>query len=237
MINDIFTLLNSALAGNAFLSIVASFGWGVLSILLSPCHLTSIPLIIGFINSKSEVTVKRTFILSLFFSLGILITIALIGIITASFGKMLGNLGSVGNYVVAVVFFAIGLYLLDIITFPAKWIGTGTKFKTSNRIGIISAFTIGLLFGIGLGPCTFAFMAPVLGVVFNISATNLSFAVLLLIAFAAGHCTVIVFAGTLTVKVQQFLNWSEGSKAIIYIKKICGLLVIAGGIYLIYSVS
>lgn len=237
MINDIFTFLNQALSGNYFFAIAAAFGWGILSILLSPCHLTSIPLIIGFINSKGKVTVKRTFILSLFFSLGILVTIALIGIITASLGMMMGNLGAAGNYIVAVVFFIIGLYLLDIIKLPSQWIGSGTNLKSSTHIGIISAFTIGLLFGIGLGPCTFAFMAPVLGVVFSIATANLLYTVLLLAAFAAGHCTVIVFAGTMTAKVQQFLNWSDGSKAVIYIKKICGLFVIAGGIYFIYSVN
>jgi len=236
MINDIFTFLNHALLANYYFAIAAAFGWGILSIMLSPCHLTSIPLIIGFINSKGRVTVKRTVMLSLFFSMSILISITLIGFITASLGMMMGNLGSAGNYFVAIVFFLVGLYLLDVLKLPSGWQGAGSRLKASRRAGLLSALTIGILFGIGLGPCTFAFMAPVLGVVFGIASTHMINAVVLILAFAAGHCSVIVLAGTLTAKVQKFLNWTDDSHAMEYIKKICGVLVIAGGVYFIYSI-
>ena len=87
MIEGIFTALYEAMTGAAWLAVLASVGWGVLSILLSPCHLSSIPLIVGFISSQGKMTVGRTFNISLVFSLGILITIALIGVITASLGR------------------------------------------------------------------------------------------------------------------------------------------------------
>ena len=235
MINDIFTFLNRLLSGNYAIAICASFGWGILIILLSPCHLSSIPLIIGFINSRGTISVKRTFRMSLFFSFGILISIALIGAITASLGMMLGNLGAGGNYFVAVIFLIVGLYLLDLIKLPGWQSSAGKNIKSSDKIGIMQAFTIGLLFGIGLGPCTFAFMAPVLGIVFGIASASMFYAVVLLLAFAIGHCSVIVVAGTLTTKVQKYMNWTEDSKAISYIRKICGLLVISGGAYFIYT--
>jgi cytochrome c-type biogenesis protein len=231
MIEDIFSYLSTALTGNFAIAIFASFGWGILSILLSPCHLSSIPLIIGFINTQGSISLKRTFNLSLVFSVGILITIALIGIITASLGRLMGNIGMVGNYLVAIVFFVVGLYLLDIIKLPWQ----GAALKTTNKRGFVAALILGLLFGIGLGPCTFAFMAPVLGVVFQVAKTNLPYAIILLFAFGLGHCAVIVAAGTLTKKVQEYLNWTESSETISYIKKICGVLVILGGVYMIYN--
>ena len=80
----------------------------------------------------------------------------------------------------------------------------------------------------------FAYMAPVLGIVFQTSQTNYLLAIVFLFAFSMGHCSVIVSAGTLTGKVQKYLNWSQSSKTILIIKKICGLLVIMGGIYLVY---
>jgi cytochrome c-type biogenesis protein len=92
------------------------------------------------------------------------------------------------------------------------------------------------MFGIGLGPCTFAYMAPVLGVVFQVAKTNIIYSVILLLAFGIGHILVIVTAGTLTKKVQQYLNWTEKSKASTYIKRICGALVILGGVYMIYNI-
>jgi cytochrome c-type biogenesis protein len=232
MIEGIFTALYEAMAGAAWIAVLASLGWGVLSIILSPCHLSSIPLIVGYISSQGKMTVGRTFNISLVFSLGILITIALIGVITASLGRLMGDLGSFGNYFVAVIFFIVGLYLLDII--KIDW--NNAKLRKTKSKGLLAALILGLLFGLALGPCTFAFMAPVLGVVFQTAQTDYLFSVILLAAFGTGHCAVIVGAGTLTGKVQKYLNWSEDSKSILWIKKICGVLVILGGVYLVLTV-
>jgi cytochrome c-type biogenesis protein len=233
MIENIFNALYEAMTGSVWLAIIASLGWGVLSIILSPCHLSSIPLIVGFISSQGRMSISRTFYISLVFSVGILITIAVIGIITASLGRLMGDIGNIGNYLVAVIFFIVGLYILDIV--KINWNSGGLK-KTRSA-GVPAALTLGLLFGIALGPCTFAYMAPVLGVVFQTAQTNFVFSIILLGAFGIGHCAVIVGAGTLTGKVQKYLNWSEDSKTILFTKKICGILVILGGIYLIYTIN
>lgn len=230
MIESIFTTLYGAMTGAVWMTILASFAWGLLSILLSPCHLSSIPLIVGFISSQSKISLGRTFYISLVFSAGILITIALIGIITASLGRLMGDIGITGNYFVAAIFFIVGLYLLDII--KLNWNSFGMKQTKVN--GLLSALIIGLLFGLALGPCTFAYMAPVLGIVFQTAQTNYMLSVIFLLAFGLGHCSVIVGAGTLAGKVQKYLNWTEDSKAIVWVKRICGILVITGGIYLIY---
>lgn len=231
MIEEIFTALSNALYENYWISLLASFGWGVLSILLSPCHLSSIPLVVGFISSQGKITLRRTFYISLIFSVGILITIAAIGIITASLGRLMGDVGSTGNYLVAGIFFLVGLYLLDIIKFD--W--NNSALRQTKSKGLLAALILGLLFGIALGPCTFAYMAPVLGIVFQTAQTNFTSAAFLLLAFGIGHCTVIVGAGTLTKKVQQYLNWSEESKTILWVKRICGVLIVLGGIYLILT--
>jgi cytochrome c-type biogenesis protein len=232
MFEGIFTALYEAMTGAIWLAVLASFGWGVLSILLSPCHLSSIPLVVGFISSQGKISIGRTFSISLIFSVGILITIALIGIITASLGRLMGDIGITGNYLVAGIFFVVGLYLLDIIKFD--WNNAGLK-KTKST-GLTAALILGLLFGLALGPCTFAYMAPVLGVVFQTAQTDYLLSVIFLLAFGLGHCSIIVGAGTITGKVQKYLNWSEGSKAILWIKRVCGVLVILGGVYLIYTV-
>lgn len=231
MIESIFTALYEAMTGAVWLAVLASFAWGVLSILLSPCHLSSIPLVVGFISSQGKISIKRTFNISLIFSLGILITIALIGIITASFGRLIGDVGSFGNYLVAGIFFLVGLYLLDII--KIDWNTAG--LKSTKATGLLAALVLGLLFGIALGPCTFAYMAPILGVVFQTAQTDYLLAIIFLLAFGLGHCSVIVSAGTLTGKVQRYLNWSKESKTILWIKRICGILVILGGFYLIFN--
>ena len=230
MIDGIFNYLYEAMTGAVWLAVLASFGWGVLSILLSPCHLSSIPLVVGFISSQGKMSIGRTFNISLIFAVGILITIALIGVITASLGRLMGDIGGIGNYFVAGIFFLVGLYLLDVIKLDWNTIG----LKQTKAKGLLAALILGLLFGLALGPCTFAYMAPVLGVVFQTAQTNYILAMVFLLAFGIGHCSVIVGAGTLTGKVQKYLNWSEESKIILWIKRICGILVIIGGLYLIY---
>jgi cytochrome c-type biogenesis protein len=226
----LFTTLTQAVESTPAIAVIASFVWGILSILLSPCHLASIPLIVGFIDQHGRMSAKRAFSISTLFAVGILITIAIIGVITAAAGKMMGDIGKYGNYFVALIFFAVGLILLDIIPMPFSAPGQ-IGFK---RKGLLAAFILGLIFGIALGPCTFAYMAPMLAVTFKVASTALLYGIVLLLAYGLGHCSVIVFAGTFTQLVQRYMNWNEKSKGAVILKRICGVLVLLGGIYLIY---
>ena len=228
---QLFTALTHAIQGTPVIAIAAAFVWGILSIILSPCHLASIPLIVGFIDEQGRISTRRAFIISLLFSVGILVTIGAIGGITAAAGRMMGDVGRYGNYFVAVVFFVVGLHLLGII--PMPWSGPGQVGM--KRKGMLAAFILGLVFGIALGPCTFAYMAPMLGLTFSLAATNIAYGIFLLLIYGIGHCSVIVFAGTFTEVIQRYLNWNERSKGAIILKKICGVLVLIGGVYMIYT--
>ena len=230
---SLFDRLTGALQATPLIALAASMAWGVLSILLSPCHLSSIPLIVGFIDGQGIVTKKRAFALSGLFSLGILATIALIGVITGMMGRIMGDVGKAGNYFVAAIFFVIGLHLLEVITIPFLGAANQPKMK---RKGALAALIIGLVFGIALGPCTFAYMAPMLGIAFYVAATRPLLAISLVLFYAIGHCAVIVLAGTFTSMVQRYLNWTERSKGAVILKKVCGALVILGGVYLVWSV-
>ena len=227
----LFITLSRAVEGSAAIALGAAFVWGILSIILSPCHLSSIPLIVGFIGGQGKVSTGRTFWTATLFSTGILVTIAMIGVITSAAGRMLGDLGLWGNYLVAALFFAVGLHLFGWI--PMPWSGPGQVGM--KRRGLLAALILGLVFGIALGPCTFAFMAPVLGVTFKLAKTNAFQAAAMLVAYGVGHCSVIVLAGTSTELVQRYLDWNEQSKGITILKSACGVLVILGGIYLIFG--
>jgi len=230
---ELFISLSHGVNGSPLVALAAAAGWGLLSILLSPCHLASIPLIVGFIDGQRQMSIRRAFIISNLFAVGILISIALIGVVTASLGRMIGDVGVWGNGFVAIIFFAVGLHLLGWL--PTLW-SEPAQVKMTRK-GLRAAFLLGLIFGIALGPCTFAFMGPVLGVAFAEAGNNTTYAASLLLAYGLGHCAVIVFAGTCTEKVQHYLNWNERSQGTLWIRRICGLLVIAGGIWLIYSMA
>jgi cytochrome c-type biogenesis protein len=93
----LFITLTHAVEGTAAIALTASFIWGILSILLSPCHLASIPLIVGFIGQQGKMSARRAFITSTLFAVGILITIGAIGAITSALSRMMGDVGRYGN--------------------------------------------------------------------------------------------------------------------------------------------
>lgn len=228
--DTLFTTLSRAVEGAPAVATAAAFAWGVLSILLSPCHLASIPLVIGFIGGQGRVSTRRAILIASLFAAGILITIGAIGVVTAALGRMLGDVGGWGNYLVAGVLFLVGLYLLDVISLP----GSGPGQVGMKRKGLLAAFLLGLIFGVALGPCTFAFMAPILGVVFKVAATSFAYGAVLLLAYGVGHCSVIVLAGASAELVQRYLDWNERSRGGVILRRACGALVLLAGLYVIY---
>jgi cytochrome c-type biogenesis protein len=231
VLESLFTTLSHAVEGKSAVALLASFIWGILSVLLSPCHLSSIPLIVGFIDEQGRISTRRAFSISALFATGILLSIGAIAVITGMAGRMIGDLGRWGNYLVALIFFLVGLHLFGII--PMPW--SGPSQVGMKRKGSLAAFLLGLVFGIALGPCTFAYMAPILSVALQLAAGSLMYGTLLLLLYGIGHCSVIVLAGTFTEVVQQYLDWNDRSKGAQIVKKICGALVILGGIYLLYT--
>jgi cytochrome c-type biogenesis protein len=228
----VFSSLTDAVHGSAPLALGASFIWGVLSIVLSPCHLASIPLVVAFIGKQGVSTGRRAFLIALLFAVGILVTIAGIGGITAALGRMLGDVGRYVNYALALIFLYLGLHFLGVVPFP--WSGGGPS-SNPRRKGLLGAFLLGLLFGAGVGPCTFAYMAPMLGVTLKVASTSWLYGVTLLLVYGLGHCSVIVVAGTSAQLVQRYLNWHEGSRGAVLLRQTCGVLVILGGAYLVYT--
>ncbi|MBN2372657.1 cytochrome C biogenesis protein [bacterium] len=227
----LFESLTMAIEGAPAVAMSAALFWGILSVLLSPCHLASIPLIVGFIDEQGNISTKRAFWLSTLFALGILATIALIGVITGLMGRLMGDLGNWGNYLVSGIFILFGLHLMGIIPLPFANNSVKVKYK---KKGLVAALILGLVFGLALGPCTFAFMAPMIGVAFKAASADFLYGATLLFMYGIGHCAVIVVAGTSMEMVTHYLHWNQSSHGAVIVKKICGILVILGGVYLLW---
>lgn len=228
MLEQIFVSLSNALTANSLIGIGAAFVWGILSILLSPCHLASIPLIVGFMNGRPEITTARAFKLSASFTFGLLAMMALIGLVTGLMGRLMGDLGGWMQPLMGVVFILVALVMADIIKLPAK-VGPVSRRKS----GYGAAMGLGFMMGIALGPCSFAFMAPILGLVLGSAGSRLAFSLGLLFAYIIGHCMVLVLAGTFAGRVQVYLNWTAKSRGTRIVRYVCAALVAAAGIYLI----
>lgn len=224
--------LTRALEGQALLAMAAAFTWGLASLLLSPCHLTSIPLVIGFVSGQRETAPAEGARTALAFSAGLLTTITVIGLLTSATGRLLGDTGPWAAYAVAALFVGIGLTLLDVVrlSWAQPVIDVGLRGG-----GWRAALVVGLSFGTALGPCTFAYMAPVLGVALTVAASSPWYAALLVLAFGVGHCTPIVAAGASASGVRQYLRWSSHSPGVAYMRWGSGVLVLAGALYLLYT--
>lgn len=228
----IFNSLYAALYGNLLIAVLASFLWGIASVLLSPCHLSGIPLVLAVLTGKRVLSVKQAISLSTLFAVGVLVSIALIGIVTALLGRMMGDLGSHANLIFGIALCLGGILLMDII--PLSNISFWGKIKPDGTKPL-TVFMVGLLFGLALGPCAFAFMAPVLTLAFSLAASKLLLAILIILVYGIGHCLVIVLGGTSVSFVQKLLNWNDDSKGLVIFKRICAALVFAAGIYLIFK--
>lgn len=170
------------------------FAWGLASLLLSPCHLASVPLLIGYLQDGGRTTTRRATAIALAFTGGIIAAIAAVGAATFAAGRLLGDTGPWTATLTASVLIAAGLHFLGWL--PLTW---ESRFRETGRgRGLPSAALLGFLFGMALGPCTFAFLAPVLGVVFACAEEHPLKAAGLLAAFAAGHgITLVLAAGAL----------------------------------------
>ncbi len=232
MLLKIFETLTTALYGNAALALSVSFVWGILSVILSPCHLSSIPLLVAFIGGQGKLPVKKAFFLSGMFALGILLTITIIGIITGLMGKMLGSIGDAPIYVAALIFLLVGLNFIGILPSPDIFKNGTPGIK---RKGLFSAFMMGFLFGVVLGPCTFGFAAPVLGVALSSAAQNMIFSIGIILSYALGHCLIIIVAGTFTEFIENVLKLNDKTNISEIFKKVCGVIIILISIYLVLS--
>ncbi len=227
----LFDWLSGLLKESPAVVLGAAFLWGVLSVVLSPCHLSSIPLAVAYVNGKGKMRTSRALGLSLVFASGILASLVVIGVATSLAGRMLGDTGKLATIIIGAVFIVTGILLLDVIPLPQVSF-LNARIKKGSPWG---ALVLGLLFGAALGPCTFGFMMPVLTTAFQAASFSLPYAGSVVLCFALGHVIVIVFAGTFVNWVQRLLDWGEKSKGLVWFRRACAVLVIGSGIFIIVS--
>lgn len=226
--DHLFQFIAHAMQGAPAIALAVAFVWGILSVVLSPCHLASIPLIIGYIAGQQEMTPRRAFWMSTSFALGILTTIGLLGMVTVALGRLAGDTGNIVCYIVAGVFFLVGLHLVGVIPLPSA----GPRIS-SRRKGLLAAFLLGLIFGIALGPCTFGYLAVIVGGTLLAGKSASLHDMGLLVSYGLGHSAIIALAGTSVEMVQRYLNWHESTNGMRYVRVACGVLVMLGGLYLL----
>lgn len=230
---ELLETFGAAFGGAPALAGAAALTWGALSVALSPCHLSSIPLVVAYMNGGDELPGgRRAAVLAGAFAAGNLVSIAAVGLATVAAGRMAGDVGRAGTYALAAVFLAFGLNLVGLLPLPS-WSGP----SGSSRRGPWGALALGAAFGAALGPCTFAFMAPLLGLAFRAGAAEASLGVVLVGLYALGHAAAIVAAGVSAQLVQRWLGSRGGARVTRALRVAAGAAVLAGGCYFLYTAS
>ena len=225
-----FITVNDWISGGSALAYLGSFFWGIISVMLSPCHLASIPLIIAYVGGQQQALKPgQAGYCSVAFSLGLFITIALIGIICAVLGRMLGDVGNYWQILIGGILVWVSLGMLGV----EKCSMSGSLLYRLNLKGIFGAFVLGLAYGVLSGSCTFGFIAPILAII--TIQQKITAGILLILLFAVGHCLPIVFAGASTAVVRRILENSTWHGAGNWFRRGAGALIGLLGIYFIVN--
>ena len=228
MLDQLFLAINAWMTGSLALAALGCFLWGVVSVLFSPCHLASIPLIVGYVAGQGAIIQGRQAArYAVTFSLGLFVTIAAIGVICSLLGRMLGDVGPYWTIIVGVILLWVALDMLGVAhcSFSNGILG---RLKVK---GLAGAFFLGLTYGVLSGSCTFGFIAPILAII-TIQEKVLT-GVVLIVLFAVGHCLPIVVAGSSTALVQRWLENGAMRHGSIWFRKGAGVLIALLGLYFI----
>lgn len=226
MFDTFLITVNQWMSGGLAVSAAGAFLWGMVSVLFSPCHLASIPLIVAYVGGQKTAVHPRTAgWYAGAFSLGLFFTIAAVGIVCAMLGRMLGDVGVWWQVLVGAVLVWVALGMLGV---QACSISGSMLYRLKLR-GIHGAFGLGLAYGILSGSCTFGFIAPILAIV---TVQQKIFAgSVMMILFALGHCLPIVVAGSSTAMVRKLTESSAWQGAGLWFRRGAGVLIALLGIY------
>ena len=224
--DQVFLAINGWMSQGLLLGALGCFLWGMVSVLFSPCHLASIPLLVGYVAGQERIVAgRRAAVYAVLFTLGLFVTIAAIGVVCTLLGRMLGDVGPYLNLVVGAVLIWVALDILGVASCSLSG-GLLARIRVKGAAG---ALVLGLAYGILSGSCTFGFIAPILAIITvqEQILTGLVFIVL----FGLGHCLPIAVAGSSTALVQRCLAnsaWQQGSH---YFRKLAGVGIGALGVY------
>jgi cytochrome c-type biogenesis protein len=230
MLTSLFITINDWITGTLWLAALGCFLWGMVSVLLSPCHLASIPLVVAYVAGQDQALKPRQAAnYALLFTTGLFITIAVIGVLSALLGRILGDIGNYWQILVGLLLVWVALGMLGV----EKCNLSGSRLHRLNVKGLRGALFLGLAYGVLSGSCTFGFIAPILAII-TVQQQVLT-GILLILLFALGHCLPIVIAGSSTALVRRLTESEAWIASGGWFRKSAGVVIGFLGLYFIGS--
>ncbi len=218
------------MSGGLAVAAAGCFLWGIISVLFSPCHIASIPLVVAYVGGQQKILNPREAVsYAVAFTSGLFVTIALVGVICALLGRMLGDVGNYWQVMVGIILVWVALGMLGV----EKCSMSGSILYRLNLKGLWGAFGLGLAYGVLSGSCTFGFIAPILALI--TLQKQVASGILFIVLFALGHCLPIVIAGSSTAAVKRILENSRWQGATGWFRKAAGAVIMCLAAYFIVN--
>lgn len=227
MIDTWLSQIAEVIGNNMWLAPLLALLAGVLTS-VTPCSLSSVPLIIGYVGGVGEKNTKKAFTYSAVFSLGTAVTFVTLGIVATSAGKLMGTSSPLWYIILGVLMVLMALQTWEIFNF----IPSINLISKSKKRGFIGAFLAGILGGIFSSPCSTPVLIALLAIVAG--EGNLIWGILLMLLYSIGHSALVMVAGTSVGFVQKINNSEKYKKAAVILKIVMGTAILLIGFYMFW---
>ncbi len=206
----------------------AAFLGGLISS-ISPCSLSMLPLIIGYIGGYSDEKPLKTLLQMIVFVIGSGIVFSIIGAICALTGKMF-----IGNpyfaLIIASIVMIMGLKILGFLEFDLPPIIKEIPKNEFNN-DFLYPLILGAVFALIGTPCSTPILASIMA--FASISAKISSAVIMLFLFSIGQGLILILAGFITSKIKTSEKFYQLSEKIM---KFSGILLILVSLYIFYKI-
>lgn len=196
---------------------------------ISPCSLSMLPLIIGYIGGYSDEKPLKTLLQMIVFVIGSGIVFSIIGAICALTGKMF-----IGNpyfaLIVASIVMIMGLKILGFLEFDLPPIIKEIPKNEFNN-DFLYPLILGAVFALIGTPCSTPILASIMA--FASISAKISSAVIMLFLFSIGQGLILILAGFITSKIKTSEKFYQLSEKIM---KFSGILLILVSLYIFYKI-
>jgi len=227
LIDSWLTQIARIIQSNTWLAPLLALLAGVLTS-ITPCSLSGVPLIIGYVGGTGERNTKKAFAYSAVFAVGTAVTFVVLGIIATSTGKLMGTSSPVLYMILGVLMVLMALQTWEIFNF----IPSVNLLSKNKRRGFAGAFLAGILSGIFSSPCSTPVLIALLAIVAG--EGNLLWGILLMLLYSIGHSTLVMVAGTSVGFVQKIKSSQRYGKVATVIKILMGSAILFIGLYMFW---
>ncbi len=228
--DDILLTITAWLTSGPAIALPAAFLWGMVSVLLSPCHIASIPLMIAYVAGQKIIPPPRQAArYAVLFAGGMFLTIMAIGLICAAAGRMLGDIGPWWQAAVGILLLWVAWTLFR----PPQCSATGNVLSRLKIQGAPGALVLGLAYGLLSGVCTFGFITPILGII--TLQEEIAIGIAMLVLFGIGHCLPLVVCGIFSARTMELLHGHAGQRVVATMRKLAAVVIAGLGIYFLLA--